>query len=133
MYFSYKIESIWVILALLLNLNKIFSVFRIVIEDGMKNAGFQDCWIGFFRVSNIMSQFMKNSLSQTVILHQIELWQQEHSKQIPSEKGSQPQCLFLHIKHLKCLWQISKACHCVPQSPFSVTGFFMSNMNEFFL
>lgn len=88
MYFSCKIESIWVILALLLNLNKFFSVFRIVSEDGMKNAGFQDCWIGFIRVSSIMSQFMKNSLSQTVVLHQIELWQQEHSKQIPSEKGS---------------------------------------------
>lgn len=45
-------------------------------------------------------QFMKNSLSQTVVLHQIGLWQQEHSKQLPSQKWSQPQCLFLYIKHL---------------------------------
>lgn len=43
-----------------------------------------------------MSPFMKNSLSQTVVLHKIELWQQEHSKQIPSEKGSQPVFIFVH-------------------------------------
>lgn len=71
----------------------------LVTEDEMKNAGFRDCWIGFIRASLIMSQFMKNSLSQTVVLHQIGLWQQEHSKD-PSQKGSQPQCLFLYIKHL---------------------------------
>lgn len=61
-----------------------------------KNAGFQDCWIGFIWVSIRMSPFMKNSLSQTVVLHKIELWQQEHSKQIPSEKGSQPVFIFVH-------------------------------------
>lgn len=72
----------------------------LVIEDGMKNAGFRDCWIGFIRASLILSQFMKNSLSQTVVLHQIGLWQQEHSKQLPSQKWSQPQCLFLYIIHL---------------------------------
>lgn len=72
----------------------------LVIEDGMKNAGFRDCWIGFIRASLIMSQFMKNSLLQTVVLHQMGLWQQEHSKQLPSQKGSQPQCSFLYIKHL---------------------------------
>lgn len=69
----------------------------LVIEDGMKNAGFQDCWIHFIRASLIMSQFMKNSLLQTVVLHQIGLWQQEHSKQLPSQKGSQtPVFIFVH-------------------------------------
>lgn len=40
---------------------------------------------------------MKNSLSQIVVMHQIELWQQERSEQLPSQKGSQPQCVFLSV------------------------------------
>lgn len=43
MYFYCKIESIWVILVLLVNWDKIFfqfSSFWLVLEDGMKNAGF---------------------------------------------------------------------------------------------
>lgn len=71
MYFYYKIESIWVILALLLNLGKI--VFGCVeIDHGMERAGFPGCWSGCIQASELCFVPMhENSLWQTVVLHQV--------------------------------------------------------------
>lgn len=40
---------------------------------------------------------MKNFLLQTVVLLQIELWQQEDGNLLHSQKGSQPQCVCVSI------------------------------------
>lgn len=53
----------------------------------MKNVGFPGLpdWQFYSGIYYNLSVFMENSLSRTVELQQIELWQQEHSIQLPSQ------------------------------------------------
>lgn len=132
-YFYYKIESIWVILALLLIWVRFFSfVFGIVVEDGMRNVGFPGllAWGFYSGLSIIICHCEKQPVTNSGYASNWTLATRTQRTTPFSKRVSTPVCIFVH-QHLKCSLKISKPCHRVLQSPLSVTGFFISNMNSF--
>lgn len=113
-YFSYQIESIWIIIALVFNLGKIFPV--VGIDDGMKSVGFSgllDC------VYSGLSIVICHCLG--TVLHPIVTRTQQTT--FFSE-------MFISVHHILKMLMADKTCHRVLQPLLPVTGFFSSNINK---
>lgn len=113
MYFCCKIETIWVILVLLLSLGKIFlshfwNSYRRW-DDKCRFSRIAGLGVVLGPLSYKLSLFMKNSVADSDVASNW-TWAARAQRASPSSwRVSTPLCIFVR-RHLKCSWQISKAC-----------------------